>query len=309
MPLRDRPVTPSPGRARRARRRAIVLLTAIVAVLAASRLPEAANRTFVWKVSGQQTAIYLMGSVHLLSKDYYPLSPPLDAAFKDSDLLVEEVDMGEMLEPELQLRILTLGMLPPGRSIESVLSPATFDLVSRKVAALGLPIEPLKQFKPWSLSLMLMNLVWANAGFDPNLGLDKHFYDMAKASGRLVQGLETTEFQISRFDEMTMPRQDRMLAETIMELETATASVENVLAAWRTGDVDTVERLLLQDLRKDPEMYQRLLVERNRNWLPKLEALFNRRGRALVIVGAAHLVGPDGLLQTLKSKGYTIEQL
>jgi hypothetical protein len=67
--------------------------------------------------------------------------------------------------------------------------------------------------------------------------------------------------------------------------------------------------LLLQELRKDPEMYQRLLVERNRNWLPKLEALFNRRGRALVIVGAAHLVGPDGLLQTLKSKGYTIEQL
>ncbi len=306
MPLRDRSVAPLP---RGARRRALVLLTAVVAVLGASRLPEAATRSFLWKVSGQQTAIYLMGSVHLLSKDYYPLSPPLEAAFKDSDLLVEEVDMGEMLEPELQLRILTRGMLPPGRSIDKVVSPATFDLVSRKAAALGLPIEPLKQFKPWSLSLMLMNLVWANAGFDPNLGLDKHFYDLAKANGRLVQGLETTEFQISRFDEMTMAQQDRMLVETIMELETATASVEKVLAAWKTGDVDTVKQLLLQDLRKDPEMYQRLLVDRNRNWLPKLEALFNRRGRALVIVGAAHLVGPDGLLQMLKSKGYPIEQL
>ena len=306
MPLRDRSVAPLP---RGARRRALVLLTAVVAVLGASRLPEAATRSFLWKVSGQQTAIYLMGSVHLLSKDYYPLSPPLEAAFKDSDLLVEEVDMGEMLEPELQLRILTRGMLPPGRSIDKVVSPATFDLVSRKAAALGLPIEPLKQFKPWSLSLMLMNLVWANAGFDPNLGLDKRFYDLAKANGRLVQGLETTEFQISRFDEMTMAQQDRMLVETIMELETATASVEKVLAAWKTGDVDTVKQLLLQDLRKDPEMYQRLLVDRNRNWLPKLEALFNRRGRALVIVGAAHLVGPDGLLQMLKSKGYPIEQL
>ncbi len=306
MPLRDRSVAPSP---RGARRRTLVLLTAVVAVLGASRLPEAATRSFLWKVSGQQTAIYLMGSVHLLSKDYYPLSPPLDAAFKDADLLVEEVDMGEMLEPELQLRILTRGMLPPGQSIDKVVSPATFDLVSRKAAALGLPIEPLKQFKPWSLSLLLMNLAWATAGFDPNLGLDKHFYDLAKANGRLVQGLETTEFQISRFDEMTMPQQDRMLVETIRELETATASVEKVLAAWKTGDVAAVEQLLLQDLRKDPEMYQRLLVDRNRNWLPKLEALFNRRGRALVIVGAAHLVGPDGLLQMLKSKGYTLEQL
>jgi uncharacterized protein YbaP (TraB family) len=68
-------------------------------------------------------------------------------------------------------------------------------------------------------------------------------------------------------------------------------------------------KIVLKDLQSEPQLYQRLLVERNKNWMPKLEALFARRSRALVVVGAAHLVGPDGLLAMLRSKGYKVEQL
>jgi hypothetical protein len=296
------PVTPS-------RRAAIALVAVVTCVLAASPWSRAADRSFAWKATGSRTAIYLVGSVHLLSKDYYPLNPALDAAYLDSDLLVEELDLDETLEPTSQMRLLTKGMLPAGQSLEKVVSPETYALVSKTATSLGLPMAPLNQFKPWSLSMMLMSLVWTNAGFDPNIGLDRHFFDLAKKDGRLVQGLETTEFQISRFDEMAMPLQDRLLAQTLKDLETEAASVASLADAWKSGDVATIERLALDDLRDEPEMYQRLLVERNRNWLPKIEALFNRRGRALVVVGAAHLVGPDGLLQMLKSKGYTIEQL
>ena len=290
------------------RRRILALLTAVTALVATAP-PQAAGRNFLWKATGKQTAIYLLGSVHLLSKDYYPLNPALDAAFKDSDLLVEEVDLGAMLEPESQLRLLTKGLLPAGQSLDKVVSASTFELVSKKLTELGMPIEPLKQFKPWSLALTLMSLSWIGAGFDPNLGLDKHFYDLAREEGRLIQGLETTEFQISRFDEMPMALQDRLLVETLNEMETGMASVTTLANAWKSGDTETIEKIALQDVRKEPEMYQRLLVERNRNWLPKIEALFNRPGRALVVVGAAHLVGPDGLLQMLKARGYVIEQL
>lgn len=292
----------------RVRRRILALLTAVTALVATAP-PQAAGRNFLWKATGKQTAIYLLGSVHLLSKDYYPLNPALDAAFKDSDLLVEEVDLGAMLEPESQLRLLTKGLLPAGQSLDKVVSASTFELVSKKLTELGMPIEPLKQFKPWSLALTLMSLSWIGAGFDPNLGLDKHFYDLAREEGRLIQGLETTEFQISRFDEMPMALQDRLLVETLNEMETGMASVTTLANAWKSGDTETIEKIALQDVRKEPEMYQRLLVERNRNWLPKIEALFNRPGRALVVVGAAHLVGPDGLLQMLKARGYVIEQL
>jgi uncharacterized protein YbaP (TraB family) len=201
------------------------------------------------------------------------------------------------------------GMLPSGQTLDKVVAPATFTLVSERVKALGLPIEPLLRFKPWALALTLLGLEWQAAGFDAALGLDRHFYDQAVAAGKEVQGLETVEFQISRFDELSFEEQDRMLASTLRELETEKAAVTTLANAWRAGDAPTVERIVLQELRKEPKMYDRLLVERNKDWLPKIEALFARRGRAFVVVGAAHLVGPDGLLAMLKAKGYAIEQL
>ena len=269
----------------------------------------AASRDFVWKVTGKQSAIYLVGSVHMLTRDYYPLSPALEAAFKDSDLLLEEVDLAEMQAPEAQLQMLMRGMLPADQSLDKVVSAATFAQVSKRVGDLGLPIEPLKRFKPWALALTLLGLEWQKAGFDPDLGLDKHFYTRAQADGKTVQGLETIEYQISRFDGMAMEQQDRLLADTLKGLDTEMGNVNKLADAWQAGDAPTIEKIVLSDLRQDPAMYQRLLVERNQNWLPKLEALFARSGRAFVVVGAAHLVGPDGLVAMLKSKGYTVEQL
>src|SRR5436309_5593324 len=242
----------------------------------------AASRDFVWKVTGKQSAIYLVSSVHMLTRDYYPLSPALEAAFKDSDLLLEEVDLAEMQAPEAQLQMLMRGMLPADQSLDKVVSAATFAQVSKRVGDLGLPIEPLKRFKPWALALTLLGLEWQKAGFDPDLGLDKHFYTRAQADGKTVQGLETIEYQISRFDGMAMEQQDRLLADTLKGLDTEMSNVNKLADAWKAGDTPTIERIVLSDLRQDPAMYQRLLVERNQNWLPKLEALFARSGRAFV---------------------------
>jgi len=278
-----------------------------VALLATAQAAQA--KTFAWKATGKGGTIYLIGSIHVMSEGFYPLNPALEAAFKDSDLLVEEVDLAEMLDPAAQMAILSRGMLPPNQSLDKVLSPATLALVQKTAGDLGGVGGPLMRFKPWMLAIALQGLELAKAGFDPALGLDKHFYDQAKAAGKAVQGLETAEFQISRFDTMTMEQQDRMLAQTLKELATETATVGMLGDAWKTGDIAGVESIALADLKSDPLMYQRLLVERNRNWMPKIEALFARRGRALVVVGAAHMVGPDGLLAMLRAKGYTIEQL
>ncbi len=266
-------------------------------------------KTFAWKATGKGGTIYLMGSIHVMSDSFYPLNPALESAFKDSDLLVEEVDLAEMLDPSAQMSILSKGMLPPNQSLDKVLSPATLALVQKAAGDLGGAGGPLMRFKPWMLAIVLQGMELMKAGFDPELGLDKHFYDQAKAGGKAVQGLETTEFQISRFDTMTMEQQDRMLAETLKELATEAAAVNKLGDAWKSGDLAAVETIALADLKSDPLMYQRLLVERNNNWMPKIEALFARRGHALVVVGAAHLVGPDGLLAKLRAKGYTIEQL
>jgi uncharacterized protein len=286
-----------------------VLRTSVVALALLLVAAAAQAKSFAWKVTGKGGVVYLIGSVHLLSNDFYPLQPALEAAYKDSDLLVEEVDMAELTDPASQIALLGRAMLPSATPLEKVISPETYALLAKRATALGLPIEPFKLLKPWMAALTLVQVEWQQAGFDPQLGLDKHFYDQAKADGKTTQGLETAEYQISRLDGMTMEQQEHLLAESLKEAESEKANMKKLVEAWRTGDAPAVEKIVLSDLKAEPVLYQRLLVERNRNWLPKIEALFARPKHSLVVVGAAHLVGPDGLLGALRAKGYTVEQL
>jgi len=285
------------------RLRSVAIAIALLVVAAAAQA-----RTFGWKVTGKGGVVYLVGSIHLLSKDFYPLNPAIEAAYKDADLLVEEVDMAEMLDPAAQMGFLTRGMLPSATPLDKVISPSTYALVTKRAADLGLPVEPFKLLKPWLVALMLVQTEWQKAGFDPELGLDKHFYDQAKAEGKTTQGLETADYQISRLDDMTMEQQEHLLSESLKDLDAEKANMARLVESWRAGDVPGVERIVLSELKQEPLLYQRLLVERNRNWMPKIEALFARPRHAIVVVGAAHLVGPDGLIAMLRAKGYTVEQ-
>ncbi len=283
---------------------ALVILTlALIAPLGAAATP-----SFVWKATRGGSVVYIAGSIHMLSPDAYPLHPAFDRAFTESDLLVEEVDLAEMLGPEVQMNTLMRGMLPAGTTLDKVLAPATLALLNKAATDVGAPMEALQRLKPWMIALTLEGLELRKLGFDPELGLDMRFYNLARKGGKKVQGLETVDYQISRFDDMTFEQQDRLLAEALKEMHTEKASVTKLTDAWKTGDAAGVERIVLADLKADPFLYQRLLVERNKNWLPKIEALFARKTPALVLVGAAHLVGPDGLVAMLKAKGYTLEQ-
>jgi uncharacterized protein YbaP (TraB family) len=295
----------------RKRSRIRLSLVSIAAAVGLLAQLHAAAPNFLWRASGKSASgvVYLVGSVHMLSEGYYPLDPAFDQAFKEADLLVEEVDLDDLLAPETQMSILMRSRLPDGQTLADVLSPETMALFKTFTADLGPAAETLFRFKPWMLATVIEGLELQKAGFDPNLGLDKHFFDLAKKSGKPVKGLETADFQISLFDRMPMDHQDRFLAETLKQLATEKANVTTLADAWRFGDARTIERIVLTDLKSDPALYQRLLVDRNKRWLPQLEELFARPGRSFVVVGAAHLVGPDGLLEMLKARGYTVEQM
>jgi uncharacterized protein len=285
------------------------LASVLVAAVALLAPLSGATPNFLWKATGKGGTVYLVGSIHLLTESYYPLDPAIENAFKDADLLVEEVDLDELLSPAMQLSILMRSRLPDGQTLDAVLKPDTLKLFKAFTADLGPAAETLFRFKPWMLATVIEGLELQKSGFDPQLGLDKHFFDLAKAQRKPVKGLETAEFQIGLFDRMPMDQQERFLHETLKQLATEKANVSALAEAWRFGDVATIERIVLTDLKDDPALYQRLLVERNRSWLPQIEALFARSNRSFIVVGAAHLVGPDGLLQMLRARGYTVEQM
>jgi uncharacterized protein YbaP (TraB family) len=166
----------------------------------------------------------------------------------------------------------------------------------------------LERMKPWLAAMTLAVPALRRAGFDPAFGVDRHFYDRAKAAGRPVRGLETVAYQIERLDSLPMPVQVEMLRAVLGDVDTQVASVGAIVSAWTSGDVAALERLLLQEFRASPEVYQRLLVERNRAWTPQIAACADEPAPCLVVVGGAHLVGPDSVVAMLRQAGFSVDQ-
>jgi uncharacterized protein YbaP (TraB family) len=146
------------------------------------------------------------------------------------------------------------------------------------------------------------------AGLDTALGLDKYFFDKATAARKAIVGLETAESQIDRFDQMPEPLQEQLLLSTLEDLDAESRELTSIVASWQRGDAASLEKTLLDGFKKYPAAYSSLIVERNNNWMPQLDRCLARASSCLVVVGAAHLVGPDGLLALLQRKGYRIEQ-
>jgi uncharacterized protein YbaP (TraB family) len=187
-------------------------------------------------------------------------------------------------------------------------SKETASLVIARLKDSGLAVEFFQAMKPWMVMLTIAALDAQKAGLDPSLGLDKHFYDRAKTAGKAIVGLETAESQIDRLDAMSNDLQEQLLRSSLSEAETTRNSLKSIVSAWRRGDGASLEKTLLSDFTQYPAAYRSLIVERNQNWIPQIDACLARPQPCLVVVGAAHLVGPDGLLTLLQRKGYKIEQ-
>ena len=281
---------------------------AIALGLASGAAAQTRGRTFLWKVQSGGGVMYLAGSVHALTADAYPLNPAYQRAFDASSALVEEIDLAEADPLSGGLGLLAKGMYQDGRTFSSAVSRQTVTLVQEKLKNTPLALDLIQPMKPWMVMLMIEALGSQDAGLDPELGLDKHFYNLATDGRKQVIGLETAESQIDRFDKMPEAMQEQMLRSELAEMDTEKSSLRSILTAWQTGDAPAIEKMLLASFTTNPAAYSSLITERNRNWMPQLETCLRRSSPCFVIVGAAHLVGPQGLLAMLQQKGYRVEQ-
>ncbi|MGE0361571.1 MAG: TraB/GumN family protein [Vicinamibacterales bacterium] len=281
-----------------------------VAAQSAAAAPAAAAKHLAWRVSkGPRTVAFLVGSIHVLTTEAYPLPPVFDTVFEQSATLVEEVDLGASGDVSALLPTAAGAVFTDGQTLRTVLDAATFAQVEAKVAATGLPIALVERMKPWLVAMLLVVPELSRAGFDPAQGLDRHYFDRARDAGRPVRGLETAAYQVERLNGLPLSVQIDMLKATLDDVEAQVRSVDTIVTAWRGGDLATLERLLLQSFRESPAIYQRLLVDRNRDWVPKIAQCAAEPAPCLVVVGAAHLLGADGLVTLLGAAGFTLEQM
>jgi uncharacterized protein YbaP (TraB family) len=251
---------------------------------------------------------YLVGSLHVLTPEYYPLSRRIEEAFTAAKVLITEADIDQVSDPTVVMSLVGKAMLTDGRTLDQVIDRALLEDVIKRADKAGLPRAALLRMKPWMVALTLTAPALQAAGFKAEHGVDRHFYDRAKSAGYERRALETVAFQFDRLDQMSPADQEALLRSTLDDLDTQTDNVRAIADAWAKGDTVALEKLLLTSMKSSPDLHKRMLVDRNASWVPAVEACLTQKTSCFVVVGAAHLVGQDSLVDLLRQKGYKVEQ-
>ena len=273
----------------------------------------------LWKVSDADNSVYLLGSFHLLKPTDYPLSSDVDAAFKDAESLVFEMTPEEMSSPALAMQMGQAALRTDGTTLNSELPPETVALLDKWLAdnaaelqKMGLPPQVLQMFEPWFVGLTISITEMTKQGLDPKLGLDAHLAAQAGKAGKPTAGLETGAQQIAFLDGMGKQEQLQFLAEALSQSKDAKNETAKLHDAWREGNAELLWNDMAVKMKQEyPGLYQRINVARNDAWVPKIEKRLADPGTddTLVVVGALHLLGPDGVVEKLRTKGYTVERV
>jgi uncharacterized protein YbaP (TraB family) len=268
-------------------------------------------KPLLWKVSDADNEVYLLGSFHALKPTDYPVAPVIDAAFDDAEVVAFEVPPAEMNSEALGMQMMQAAMQPEGGSLEHAVDAATWQRVQAYCQSRGMPVEGFQMLEPWFVSLVISLGEMSRVGYDPKQGLDQQMIVRADAAHKRTMGLETGASQIAVLDGMSKVEQQQSLAEALDDVDDQ-HSLDELHDEWRRGDAAALEKKLTGEFKSAyGPLYQRINVDRNQAWLPKIRALLDdsHSDDALVVVGTMHLLGPDGLVSQLQSKGYRVERL
>jgi len=267
-----------------------------------------ATKHCLWEVKGKTNTVFLLGSMHMMKENMYPLAPEIEAAYKRSAVLVFETDMKVLESPEFAMKLMGKATYPEGESLKKNLSPATYSLLASNLQNSLLSVEMINQFKPWMAAMTIVVLELQKAGFDVQSGLDKHFHARATEDKKTLDQFETPDFQASLFTGLTDKESEEFLGQALRDVSMMKNEFDKLAKAWTDGDTKTLDKLILDSFREHPLMLKKLLLDRNRAWIPKLEEFLKSDKAVLVVVGAGHLVGKDSVVELLTAKGYKVEQ-
>lgn len=283
----------------------LLLLTLSAPLLADS----SAHPVTMWQVQGQGNVVYLLGSIHMLRQQDYPLPRVIDAAYDDADQLIMELDMDDLDNAAVQAMFNAEGVLRGGDTLQDLMGKEAWQQATAAAAAIDIPIEMLSSSEPWLAAITVEMLMLYRAGFNPMLGVEMTMLSRALDNGKPIGGLETAAEQLSFLDGLSLDAQRHMLLQTLADGAEIDVMIDTVIEAWRNGDVATLEADLLDSIEQYPELYEALVTARNRRWADSIAALLDDDENYLVIVGALHLVGDDGVPNLLAGKGLPVRQL
>lgn len=284
-----------------------IILTVFVFLLLA--VDSSARNNFLWHIQSKNSTAYVLGSIHLLKQDVYPLSNIIEGAFDKSDYLAVEANVNDIDMPGLQ-KLMVSAFYPDGDALEKHVSKDTWEIVKKETDKIGLSPELFSRQKPWFLAMTLESLELMASGYNPEYGIDKYFLSRAAGRKNIIE-LESVDYQINLLSGLSDGEQELFLLYTLKNLKTLVREADGIVDAWKAGNVKLLESIVRENYYGDDRfypLYDKLIIQRNKSIAAKIEGFLKRKGTYFVVVGAAHLPGEKGIIRLLKEKGYAIEQ-
>jgi len=289
------------------RTRAVVLFAFFLLFVFSAPLyaQKQSGKSCLFKVTSSGGTVYLLGYVPLMKESMYPLSGTIERAFQRSSNVVFEAN--DESPANTRKMIAHKSIFTDGNTLGKVLKPATYERLKEAVKPLGLNVVQLEMLKPWSVAISIVELKLNQLGFRPGeQGVEQYFYKKAVDMGKKISYLETVEWEIGFLSGLPMAQQEAFLNQS---LDDDFSDVDEVMAAWESGDIKKIEQMISDSLQAYPELYDTLFVYRNKRLVFHVDALLAQKKASFVIVKVGHLVGQGNLLELLRRKGYVVEQM
>jgi len=277
----------------------------------APRASEATGKCMMWKVSSKTATVYLLGSMHMATPEMFPLPKEMEEAFDKSDTLVVEININKMDQAKMLQLAQDKGMYKGADTLSGTIKPETLQQLKAACDKIGFPEVALDKYKPWLVGVTLEVLQIQKLGFDPTLGVDKHFLDLADKKGKKIDELESADFQLDLLSGFDPKMQEASLVLTLAELKDLKDDMTKLTDAWTAGDAKAMDELMTSKEKDHPEtkeVSQKLIYDRNGPMAEKVEGYLKGDKTVLVIAGCAHMVGDKGIIKTLQNDKFTVEQ-
>ena len=299
-----------------------LLVIAFLSVsLSGCSLKDKPRQHFLWKISDQNSSVYILGSIHFADKTFYPLDAVIVNAFDHSDELAVEIDVSDTSVYQKSVLLSSLlGNLDGDKTLDMFLPEDALYSLDSLCLAWSIPLDFFSGYKPWAAAMTLSSIANQRSGLDAKLGIDLYFLTKAREMKKKITSLETVELQVKLFTGMDIPDSIGVFAlkNMIKDIALLDSSIAKFKMAWKTGNDSLftyaanmgMDRFSHEDSLMHEFMNDKVLYSRNGRMADSVSKFLDENRNVFVVVGAAHLAGhKKNVLEILRRKGLTVEQL
>jgi uncharacterized protein YbaP (TraB family) len=269
------------------------------------------GKVFLWEITSGAGTVYLLGSIHVAGSDIYPLNKAIEDAFQAANNLVVEIDISKVNPLATAELMMKYGIYPEGETLRSSVSEELYMKLDEYFIEYGVDISTMDMFRPWVIDMLMEELRLEAMGYHAQNGIDMYFIEKATENNLNIIELETAELQLELLSSFSDEIMILAIEDAFQDPPTKEI-MEELFNGWENGDTGIIESLIFEGLYEDPvfeSCYRAIYIDRNYGMADKIEVFMSDEETYFIVVGAAHLVGEEGLIKILENRGYGVKQL